>query len=271
MATRWAEANGVQLRYERADGPATASGRVIVLVHEMGGMLESWDAMVPLLNPGATVLRYDQRGAGLSEKPRAALTIEDAADDLAGLLDALRIEAPVAVVGAAVGAAVAAAFAARHPRSVAALVLLAPALLLAAEKREAVMRRIEAIERLGVRLAFADEANRPRTRYEELRMAADPAGLAATWRMLAGLDMDELLGRISCPTLALAGLRDRARSPEHVATVAARIAGAEFAVLDCGHVMAIDAPALAAGAVLDFLARSGFRPSGAAVRAPSSD
>jgi len=254
MPNRWIEANGVQLRYELTPG---ASGTV-VLLHEMGGMLESWDAVVPLVTPFACVLRYDQRGAGLSEKPPGPYAIDQAADDLAVLLAALAIAEPVAVVGAAVGAAVATAFAARHPHATAALALLAPATVMDKAKRPANEQRIAAIERLGIRHAFADDAASPRSRYEELRLAADPAGLAATWRMLARLDLDAALSAIRCPTLVVAGRRDGARPPDHVAGVAAKIDGAEFAVLETGHVMAIDTPDLVAETLLDFLNRAGF-------------
>lgn len=254
MPNRWIEANGVQLRYELQAGPP----QTIVLLHEMGGMLESWDAVVPLLAPFASVLRYDQRGAGLSEKPPRPYAIAQAADDLAGLLAALTIAEPVAVVGAAVGAAIAAAFAARHPQAIAALALLAPATVLDEAKRSRTERRIAAIERLGIRQAFADDAEEPRSRYEELRLAADPAGLAATWRMLAELDLDADLAAIRCPTLVVAGRQDAARPPEHVAGVANKIAGAEFLVLETGHVMAIDTPELTASALRGFLDRSGF-------------
>lgn len=254
MSSRWIEANGVQLRYERQAGRA----RTIVLLHEMGGMLESWDAVVPLLAPTASVLRYDQRGAGLSEKPPGPYAIAQAADDLAALVTALAIAEPVTVVGAAVGAAVATAFAARHPQAVAALALLAPATVLDEAKRARTEQRIAAIERFGIRRAFADETGEPPSRYEELRLAADPAGLAATWRMLAGLDLDADLAAIRCPTLVVAGRRDTARPPEHVAGVAARIAGAEFLVLETGHVMAIETPELVASTLRDFLVRAGF-------------
>ena len=225
---------------------------------------------MPLLAPCASVLRYDQRGAGLSEKPPGPYDIAQAADDLAALLAALAITGPVAVAGAAVGAAVAAAFAARHPRTVAALALLAPATVLDETKRARTGQRIAAIERLGIRQAFADEAGEPRSRYEELRLAADPAGLAATWRILAGLDLDADLAAIHCPTLVVAGRRDAARPPAHVAGVAARISGAEFLVLETGHVMAIETPELVAATLRDFLVRAGF-PMARPTRSQASD
>ena len=105
------EANGVGLRYE-----LSGSGeRTVVLIHEMGGSLESWDEVAPRLAASRRVLRYDTRGAGLSEKVRGALSIDTMVDDLAALMDALGITGKVALAGIAVGGAIALHAAARLP------------------------------------------------------------------------------------------------------------------------------------------------------------
>jgi len=56
----WIEVNGAALRYELAG----SGDRTLVLVHEMGGTLDSWDQVLPAFLPGRRVLRYDTRGAG---------------------------------------------------------------------------------------------------------------------------------------------------------------------------------------------------------------
>lgn len=55
----------------------------------MGGTIESWDLVAPMLSTKRRVLRYDTRGAGLSQKIRPPLTIDSMADDLVALLDEL--------------------------------------------------------------------------------------------------------------------------------------------------------------------------------------
>ncbi|MFC7555088.1 alpha/beta fold hydrolase [Pseudoroseomonas wenyumeiae] len=104
------EVNGVSLRYAlEGEGP------VLVLVHEIGGSLESWNGVVPELARRFRVLRYDQRGAGGSEKPRQPFGLKTLVEDLDALLAALSLPAPFHLVGAAMGAAQAVMLAARRP------------------------------------------------------------------------------------------------------------------------------------------------------------
>src|ERR1700738_2493334 len=97
------DVNGAALRCELSGSGAST----VVLVHEMGGTLESWDGVAPKLAARRRVLRYDTRGAGLSEKVRGALTFDTMADDLVALLDALAIAGKVAIAGVAVGGGIA--------------------------------------------------------------------------------------------------------------------------------------------------------------------
>jgi alpha-beta hydrolase superfamily lysophospholipase len=62
----WIEANGASLRYDLSGGGA----ETVVLPHEVGGCIESWDDTLPAFQRHFRVLRYDQRGFGLSEKTR---------------------------------------------------------------------------------------------------------------------------------------------------------------------------------------------------------
>jgi 3-oxoadipate enol-lactonase len=95
FATNWTEVNGTSLRYDLSgSGPTT-----LVLVHEIGGTLDGWDQVLPALNNGRRVLRYDTRGAGLSEKIKGAVTWDQMAGDLAARLDALGITGKVSLAG----------------------------------------------------------------------------------------------------------------------------------------------------------------------------
>ena len=82
---KWIEVNGVGLRYELAGSGA----QTVLLVHELGGSLESWDATLPAFQRHFRTLRYDQRGFGQSEKTSGTLALADVVADIAALLDAL--------------------------------------------------------------------------------------------------------------------------------------------------------------------------------------
>ena len=88
------EANGVSLRYS-----VEGAGRPIVLIHEMGGTMESWSLGAQILAAKRRVIRYDTRGAGFSEKIRGPLTIDTMTDDLIAVLDGLGINGKIALGG----------------------------------------------------------------------------------------------------------------------------------------------------------------------------
>src|ERR1700736_5903812 len=145
------ELDGVTLRYELGG----KGDRTLVLVHEMGGSLESWDDVAPRLAATHRVLRYDTRGAGMSQKVRGELGLDTMAGDIAALLDHTGITGKVALAGVAVGGAIALHFAARHPARTSAVAVGSPATGIAADRRAAVLARVARLEAAG--MAFAVE------------------------------------------------------------------------------------------------------------------
>ncbi len=129
-------ANGITLEYDEFGKP---DGMPLLLIMGWGGQMVRWD--VPLCKlftgRGFRVIRFDNRDVGLSTKfvaqcpdpaPLAAAllqgqsvtppyTLDDMADDAAGLLDALGIPA-AHVVGASMGGMIAQLVALRHPKQV---------------------------------------------------------------------------------------------------------------------------------------------------------
>ncbi len=258
---RFIDLDGAALRYELAGD----QGPVLLLLHEMGGSLESWDFMVPMLTRTCRVLRYDQRGAGLSEKPRAPLVMADQGRDAVALMDAVGITAPVIVIGMAVGGALALHLAGAHPTRVRGAVVSSPATGVEGAGRDALLARATEMETKGARAvvdtglatSYPPAMRGDAARFAHCRasrLAVDPAGQAATARMLAGLDMRADLAAIRCPVLVLAAKHDLTRPPPRVKPVAEAIAGAEFREVESGHFMAIQTPELMAEAVLGFVA-----------------
>ena len=262
---QWIDVNGVSLRYELAGTGA----KNIVLVHEMGGSLETWDDMFPALAERWRVLRYDTREAGFSEKTGRVPVIGTMVDDIAALLDALEISAPVAIVGCAVGAAIAMHFAARHPQRSAALMAMSPATGVAPELRTATLARADKAEREGMRsiaealldLAYPAVLRGDHERYRVARarlLGVHPASFAVIYRMLAGLDLTADFAKIRCPTLIVAGAHDGLRPPEHVQTVARQIPESQFEVIESGHYIPVQMPEKAVELLTGLLNRATF-------------
>jgi proline iminopeptidase len=136
-----ARANGIEIEYE-VTGPE--DGAAVLLINGLGTQLISWpESLIEgLAAHGFRVIAFDNRDAGLStrfdaagpadlaaafaaarakQKVAAPYTLEDMADDAAGLLDALGIAA-AHIVGSSNGGAIAQIFAIRHPEKTLSLV-----------------------------------------------------------------------------------------------------------------------------------------------------
>ena len=128
-----AHANGVELEYGTVGDPA---GRPLLLVQGLGAQLISVEDGLceQLAARGFLVIRYDNRDAGLStwfdnvppvnlagvyggDHSSLAYTLEDMADDAAGVLDAAGVEA-AHVAGISLGGMIAQLLATRYPARV---------------------------------------------------------------------------------------------------------------------------------------------------------
>ncbi len=261
----WIEVNGTSLRCELSGSGKTT----LVLVHEMGGTLDSWDQVMPALTNSRRVLRYDTRGAGMSAKLGGRVTWDEMADDIAALLDAYGVGGKVALAGTAVGAGIAIHFAVRYAARVGALVVSSPALGVGEDRRQATLDRAAAAEAKGMRgIVDSSLANSypPEVRHsaEEFRkfrarwLANDPHSFAAINRMLAEGDISAELPRIACPTLVIGCTHDKLRPPAAVEVLARQIPGAEYLQINSGHFAAIQTPGLMAQAIHYFLHSLGF-------------
>ena len=257
----WIEANGASLRYDQS-----GSGReTLVLIHEVGGCIESWDDALPAFQGAFRVLRYDQRGFGMSEKTRV-ITMDGIVADLVALLDALRIPGPVHLAGCAMGAAIALAFAGRYPARVGRIAVASPATWANADPAAA-RKRIEETERGGVRAVERPSLNASypenmraldHARYERFRLrwlGNDPEAMAAIVRMSTdpSFDLSSHLASIRAPTLVIGCTHDGIRTPAMVAKVAAQIPGAKYVEASSGHFMAVETPDLFGDLALPFL------------------
>ncbi|HZS63434.1 MAG TPA: alpha/beta fold hydrolase [Xanthobacteraceae bacterium] len=255
-------ANGISIHY-KLEGQ---SGPVVVLLHEMGGSLDSWDKVVPGLSANFRVLRYDQRGAGLTEKVREPFTNDTAVADLEALLSELKLAPPYHLVAVAAAGTQALAFRERQPDRVRSLVLCNPALGVDPSRAGALIERAEKAEREGMRavLALTLDKSYPseltdRETYEEYRgryLGQDPVGFAHANRLLAGTNVNGLLPNITCPAMVVAGRQDGVRPPAASEEIAGKIPGARFELIDAGHFMPTTGPGALLALLKDFLGKA---------------
>jgi len=252
-------ANGISIHYKLSG----QKGPVVLLLHEMGGSLESWDQVAPGLSESFRVLRYDQRGAGLTEKVRQPFTNETAVEDIEGLLQELKLDPPYHIVAVAASSTQALLFRERHPNWVASLVLCNPALGVDPSRAGALNDRADLAEREGMRgvLSMTLEKSYPpeltdRETYENYRgryLGNDPVGFAHANRMLARTNVTGMLPDIKCPTLVVGGRQDTVRPPAGSQEIAGKIPGARFELIDAGHFMPTTGAAALLGLLKDFL------------------
>ena len=101
-------------------------GPVIVFESGQGLGKESWDRVVQPLAACARIVLYDREGIGDSPAPpdHRPVIADTVADALAGLLQAIHVDPPYLLVGHSLGGLYVQAFARRHPKDVAAVVLV---------------------------------------------------------------------------------------------------------------------------------------------------
>jgi pimeloyl-ACP methyl ester carboxylesterase len=247
---------------------------VLVLVAGLGGSLASWDErFVELLRgAGFAVLRFDNRDSGqstiLDDAPRfdlsAALrrdrsvvtyTLDDLADDTAGLLDCIGV-APAHLVGVSMGGMVAQMTAARHPdkvRSLCSIMSTTGARRVGMPKPEAsgVTTRPPGKDRdTFIEGELENQrvigSTRPDLVDEEWRRAkagriwdhgVHPRGTGRQlMAIVASGDRTEALRSITAPTLVVHGDADGLIDMSGGTATAEAIPGAEFLVVpDLGH------------------------------------
>jgi 3-oxoadipate enol-lactonase len=256
----WIDAGGVSLRC-KVDGDGTET---VVLIHEAGGSIESWDVVTQRLSVARRVLRYDQRGFGLSEKAYE-LSLDGMVQDLVALLDAVKVERPCHLVGTAIGGSIALACAAAHPGRVASVVAtspvtgpLPPAVMSSLGQRAALveMRGMRAVADTTLLRSYPPEMRLDAERFEQYRnrfIGNDPKSFAALTRAFGTVNLPALYSAIQCPALIVGSSRDGLKPAHECAEVATLIARGRYAELDSGHFVAVQSPALLADLLIKFL------------------
>lgn len=252
--------------FVREAGPA--AGPPLVLIHGWAfDSLAAWHGVIPLLAERLRVTAVDLRAHGKTDRVRERCDVEDLADDVDAVLDALGA-GRVAVVGYSLGGMVAQALARRHPARVERLVLAATAADPLPLPRP-VMTAVFLVDRALARL---DPTGLPRVLHRYLTGcgAVPPEHSAWLWEALLSRDVDlhhevgfamtrfdsrPWVGRLRLPVLCLIPSRDQLIAPARQRATAALIPGARTAeIAGARHEVVFTHPGEVAAAILSFVA-----------------
>jgi pimeloyl-ACP methyl ester carboxylesterase/DNA-binding CsgD family transcriptional regulator len=257
-------ADGVRLAYATS-GKGPPLLRIGSFINHLDFDWDSpvWRHWLRELSRDHTLLRYDARGCGLSDREVADISFDAWVNDLETIADAAGLER-FALLGASQGAPIAIAYAHRHPERVSRLVLYGGYTRGrlrwsdSAQDREAAvtMPRLAELgwgkDNAAFRQFFTTQflpGGTPEQHawFNELeRVSVSPANAARFMNVTNDLDVSALAPRIACPTLVLHATHD-ARVPfEEGRRVASLISGARFVPLDSrNHILLEGEPAWA--------------------------
>jgi class 3 adenylate cyclase/pimeloyl-ACP methyl ester carboxylesterase len=256
--------DGVQLAYAKTGrGPSIVKTGNWMTHLEFDLESPIWRHLYSELSRDHTLIRYDARGMGLSDRDVPDVTFEHFVDDLETVVDAAGIDR-FALLGVSQGCAVSIAYAVRHPERVSHLVLFGgypvgwrkrartQADKEAGEAMLTLMRVGWGQENPTFRQLFTSQFIPGGTKeqadwFNELqRISASPEDAVRNLMANGETDVTALLGKVSVPTLVMHS-RHEARVPfESGRRLAAGIPGARFVPLESrNHLILEDEPAFA--------------------------
>jgi pimeloyl-ACP methyl ester carboxylesterase len=298
MPEQMCKVGDVELAYEAFGNPAHPA---MLLIMGLGTQMIAWpeDFCQALVDRGFYVIRFDNRDCGrstrifarpptllqllLRDSRTAAYTLDDMADDAAGLLAGLGIDA-AHVAGASLGGMIAQTLAVRHPDRVLSLVSIMsttghwragraslrmyPALLRRppADRERYVEYMTSVFGVIGSPGFERDPEDMRRLAARSFDRGHHPAG---TGRQLAAIlasgDRSKQLRRIRVPTLVIHGEADRLVNPSGARATAAAIPGARLVLIPgMGHDLPRGAWPDIIDGIVDTARRAGFESEAAA-------
>ena len=202
----------IEMYYE-----SLGSGTPLVVIGGLGLEMSEMDMLIDRLASRFRVVAFDNRGAGRSSKPHGPYSIEQMADDVAGLME--RLDLPCAhVLGISMGGRIAMALALVHPERVDRLVLVSTG------PRASGARWLV---RLGM---LVSDLPLLRGRHRQPRYA-----LKAQFVATSRFDCTERLGEIDHPTLILHGRSDHIAPLALAKQMCERIPNSRLVLFEGGH------------------------------------
>lgn len=208
-----------------------------------------WRCWLRELSRDHRLVRYDERGCGLSDRDTRNAGLETWLADLEAVVEAAQLDR-FPLLGISQGGPVAVAYATRHPERVTKLILYGTyargwarrgASQAELDEREAMLtltrlgwgRDLPAYRELFTQAFIPGATHEQRDWFNELqRITCSPEGAVALQRATGEIDVDALLPEVRVPTLVLHARGDMRCPFEEGRRVAERIPGGRFVELD---------------------------------------
>lgn len=241
-------ADGVRIAYATVgDGPPLVKAANWLTHLEFDWHSPAWRHWMEALAAGRRLVRYDERGCGLSDRDVRDFSFDAMVRDLEAVVDALNLDR-FPLLGISQGGAVSAAYAVRHPEKVTHLILYGAFARGHAKRGQVTPEEHEAqlsLVRLGWGRAnpayrqmftaqFMPDASLEQMRWfnELMRVSTSAENAVKIINAFGQIDVTDLLPRVRIPTIVL-HCRDDARVPfDEGRQIAALIPGARFVPLE---------------------------------------
>jgi N-formylmaleamate deformylase len=203
--------NGINLHYTRTG----TSKPPLILLHGLTANGACWAALAHAMQADYDVIMPDSRGHGQSSVPDHGYRYEDLANDVVGLIEALRLPAPI-LIGHSMGGLTAAVVASRNPELLRCLVLADPTFLSPKVQRKVRDSDVADQHRRYLNMSLDDLVAEAHSRHPERSL--DTIQLIARARLQTSLaafdvltppnpDYMQIVSAIEVPTLlVIAGL-----------------------------------------------------------------
>jgi len=256
------KANGIDIHCEiEGEGPW------VTLSHSLACNLNMWDPQMPALTKNYKVLRYDTRGHGQSSAPSGEYTLDQLADDLKALLDALKIR-QTHFVGLSMGGMIGQAFALKYPGVFESMVLADTTSRRPPDAAKMWGERIATAREKGMDALvdptlgrwFTDSYRSARKdvmeRIGKAIRTTPVAGFIGCCHAISRVDYLDRLKAIRIPTLVMVGEHDHGTPPEAARAIHQNLPGSELKIIaSAAHLSNVEQAQVFNDALTGFLAR----------------
>lgn len=254
--------NGIEIHYE-----ISGNGPWITLSHSLACNLHMWDDQMALLTKNFKVLRFDTRGHGQSSAPPGDYTLDQMADDVKGLFDALGITR-THWMGLSMGGMIGQTVALKYPGVFQSLMLADTTARRPPNAAQMWGERITAARAQGMAgvldstlarwftAPYKASATDVMARIGAQILSTPVDGFCGACAAIAKVDTLDRLQEIKIPALIIVGEQDHGTPPEMAQAIHANLPGSELVTIaNAAHLSNVEQREVFNDAITRFLNR----------------